>query len=144
MATGIRPQTVDVDKAIRSTFSTGLRQLKASDSEFFNYLRQIKPQVVTEDLANQIVDEYRSRMEDKLKITRRIRDKFDIFNGITYTDKRGNQKTFSDTNRVFKAITDNGLLGKPDDDLVTASKGRFIPIDPTNNQVIKELTIACF
>ena len=140
MATGIRPQTVDVDKAIRSTFSTDLRQLKASDSEFFNYLRQIKPQVVTEDLANQIVDEYRSRMEDKLKITRRIRDKFDIFNGITYTDKRGNQKTFSDTNRVFKAITDNGLLGKPDDDLVTASKGRFIPIDPTNNQVINLFT----
>jgi len=139
-ATGIRPQTVDVDKAIRSSLSTDLRQLKASDSEFFNYLREIKPQIATEDLANQIVDEYRSRMEDKLNITRRIRDKFDIFNGITYTDKRGNEKTFSDTNRVFRAVTDNGLLGRPDNDLVTASKGRFIPIDPTNNRVINLFT----
>jgi len=140
MATGIRPQTVDVDKAIRSSLSTDLRQLKASDSEFFNYLRQIKPQVVTEDLANQIVDEYRSRMEDKLNVTRRIRDKFDIFNNITYTDKKGNEKTFSDTNRVFRAVTDNGLLGKPDNDLVTASKGRFIPIDPTDRRVINLFT----
>ncbi len=139
-ATGIRPQTVDVDKAIRSSLNTDLRQLKASDSEFFNYLRQIKPQVATEDLANQIVDEYRSRMEDKLNVTRRIRDKFDIFNNITYTDKRGNEKTFSDTNRVLKAITDNGLLGSPDKDLVTASRGRFIPIDPTNQRVINLFT----
>ena len=139
-ATGIRPQTVDVDKAIRSSLSTDLRQLKASDSEFFNYLREIKPQIATEDLANQIVDEYRSRMEDKLNVTRRIRDKFDIFNGITYTDKKGNEKTFSDTNRVFRAVTDNGLLGRPDNDLVTASKGRFIPISPTNRQVINLFT----
>ncbi len=139
-ATGIRPQTVDVDKAIRSSLSTDLRQLKASDSEFFNYLREIKPQIATEDLANQIVDEYRSRMEDKLNVTRRIRDKFDIFNGITYTDKKGNEKTFSDTNRVFRAVTDNGLLGRPDNDLVTASKGRFIPINPTNRQVINLFT----
>ena len=140
MSTGIRPQTVDVDKAIRSSLGADTRQLKASDSEFFNYLRQIKPQIVTEELANSIVDEYRSRMEDKLKVTRRIQDKFNIFNNIEYTDKRGNAKKFSDTNRVFRAVTDNGRLGKIDVNLATASKGRFIPINPSDRRVINLFT----
>ena len=105
--TGIRPTTVNVDKAIGFNLSKDIKAINLLDDSFTNFVKKTVDQPYSPELGKKIVDEYRKYQDRKFEAMLDLKDKVDLFSSITYKDKDGTVRNYG-FGRIVSAITDKG------------------------------------
>jgi hypothetical protein len=118
LTTGIRTTTLDLDKALGFSLAKDIRTIGGTKKEFKNYLKRLKPQQFTPDIANDIIGKYKEYQAIKLKGFKDLSDKISLAQDITYRDQSGNEVKFGFGN-VLKAAT-NGFYYNPKEELLLA------------------------
>jgi len=157
IGTGIKPQTMNVDKSIGYTLSQDVKAIQQTGNEFVNYLRDLPREVYSPERRQDILDKYRYYQDLKYKGMQDLAGKIDRIKQIKYTDAKGQDKTI-DGKKLYRIVSDDGWYDVKDDiiyagyagqplDIVsegTAKEGVFMPDDPTDevlNQYIRSKSL---
>ena len=142
--TGIRTTTMDVDKSLGFTMSNQIKNIEATNREFMNYMRGLKPQQFTPVMAQEIVAKYRELQGIKRENFTKLAQTIDLASNMNYyaPDKSGKEQSQKyGYDRVFRAATDD-FFYKENPELVrgiaasameNASHGAFQPDDPASD-----------
>jgi len=142
--TGIRTTTMDVDKSLGFTMSSQIKNIEATNREFMNYMRGLKPQQFTPTMAQEIVSRYRELQGIKRENFTKLAQTIDLASNMNYyaPDKSGKEQSQKyGYDRVFRAATDD-FFYKENPELVrgiaasameNASHGAFQPDDPASD-----------
>ena len=80
MGTGIKPQTMNVDKSIGYTLSQDVKAIQQTGNEFVSYLRDLPSEVYTSERRQDILDKYRYYQDLKYKGMQDLAGKIDRIN----------------------------------------------------------------
>lgn len=118
LTTGIRTTTLNLNKSLGYSLAKDIRTIGGTKKEFKNYLKSLKPQQFTPDIANDIIAKYKEYQAIKLKGFQNLSDKVSLAQDLTYRDRSGNEVTFG-FGKVLDAATD-GFYYSPKEDLILA------------------------
>ena len=134
MATGVRPSTINIDKAIAYKLGTDLRNINQIDKDFLSFVSKELGAGVpyTPEKKKLIVDEYKKAMDRKREATQKLSKQTDLYYGMEYThryygdpknkkDIQEEQKEI-DAEYLLKAITDNGIRGIDENQLINVAQ----------------------
>jgi hypothetical protein len=139
--TGIRPTTMNLDKSIGFNLSKDIKAIQETEPAFMKFVSQTTDQKYTPELGKKIVDEFRKYQERKLEGMINLKDKLDLFQRITYTDKNGKEQQYN-YGRIVSAITDKGQAStRVPQELTLAKGGAFIPDSVFNKADLKRMLI---
>ena len=153
MGTGIKPQTMNVNKSIGYTLATDVRDIKNTGVEFLSYLKGLDREVYSPERRQEILDKFRYYQDLKFKGMQDLAGKIDRIKQIKYNDSKGEIGKTIDDNKLALIVTDKGwypfadeiiyanYAGSPIDliDNVKSKEGFFMPDDPDIiNLVIKD------
>lgn len=138
--TGIRPTTMNLDKAIGFNLSKDIKAIKEVENSFINFVKKTVDQPYSPDLGKKIVDEYRKYQDRKFEAMLDLRDKVELFSSITYKNK-DNEVANYDYDRMESAITDGGLAGDVPVEFKQAVGGVFVPDIVANKQAVRILIL---
>ena len=153
MGTGIKPQTMNVNKSIGYTLATDVRDIKNTGVEFLSYLKGLDREVYSPERRQEILDKFRYYQDLKFEGMQNLAGKIDRIKQIKYNDSKGKIGKTIDDNKLALIVTDKGwypfadeiiyanYAGSPIDliDNVKSKEGFFIPDDPDIiNLVIKD------
>ena len=110
--TGIKPQTMNVDKSIGFNVANDVRAIKATGSEFINYLRNLPREVYTPERRQEILDRYRYYQDLKYKGMQDLAGKIDRIKQIKYKPKGEDELVPIDENKLALIITGQGWYPK--------------------------------
>ena len=135
MGTGIKPQTMNVDKSIGYTLSQDVKAIQQTGNEFVSYLRDLPSEVYTSERRQDILDKYRYYQDLKYKGMQDLAGKIDRIKQIKYTDAKGQDKTI-DGNKLYRIVSDDGWYDVKDDIIYAGYAGN--PLDIVGNSSSKE------
>ena len=135
MGTGIKPQTMNVDKSIGYSLSQDVKAIQQTGNEFVSYLRDLPRQVYSPDRRQDILDRYRYYQDLKYKGMQDLAGKIDRIKQIKYTDAKGQDKTI-DGNKLYRIVSDDGWYDVKDDIIYAGYAGN--PLDIVGNSSSKE------
>lgn len=139
--TGIRPTTMNLDKAIGFNLSKDVKAIQETEPAFMKFVSQTTDQKYTPELGKKIVDEFRKYQERKLEGMINLKDKLDLYQGITYTDKNGKEQQYN-FGRIISAVTDKGQAStRIPQELTLAKGGAFMPDSVFNKADLKRMLI---
>lgn len=139
--TGIRPTTMNLDKAIGFNLSKDVKAIQETEPAFMKFVSQTTDQKYTPELGKKIVDEFRKYQERKFEGMINLKDKLDLYQGITYTDKNGKEQQYN-FGRIMSAITDKGQAStRIPQELTLARGGAFMPDSVFNKADLKRMLI---
>ena len=153
MGTGIKPQTMNVNKSIGYTLATDVKNIKNTGVEFLNYLKGLDREVYSPERRQEILDKFRYYQDLKFKGMQDLAGKIDRIKQIKYNDSKGEIGKTIDDNKLALIVTDKGwypfadeiiyanYAGSPIDliDNVKSKEGFFMPDNPDIiNLVIKD------
>lgn len=134
MATGVRPSTINIDKAIAYKLGTDLRNINQIDKDFLSFVSKELGAGIpyTPEKKKLIVDEYKKAMDRKREATQKLSKQTDLYYGMEYThryyadpknkkDVEEKQKEI-DAEYLIKAITDNGIRGIDENQLINVAQ----------------------
>ena len=134
MATGVRPSTINIDKAIAYKLGTDLRNINQIDKDFLSFVSKELGAGVpyTPEKKKLIVDEYKKAMDRKREAAQKLSKQTDLYYGMEYThryygdpknkkDIQEEQKEI-DAEYLIKAITDNGIRGINENQLINVAQ----------------------
>ena len=110
--TGIKPQTMNIDKSIGFNVANDVRAIKATGSEFINYLRNLPRETYTPERRQEILDRYRYYQDLKYKGMQDLAGKIDRVKQIRYKPKGQDELVNIDEQRLVKIITGGGWYPK--------------------------------
>lgn len=108
MKTGVRPTTMNVDKAIGANLAKDVKAINATEASFMKFVSELQDQVYTPELGKKIVDEYRKYQQRKFDGMVDLSDKIKLFESMKYFDKNGNERNYG-IDRIVIATTDKGF-----------------------------------
>ena len=135
MGTGIKPQTMNVDKSIGYSLSQDVKAIQQTGNEFVSYLRDLPSEVYTPERRQDILDRYRYYQDLKYKGMQDLAGKIDRIKQIKYTDAKGQDKTI-DGNKLYRIVSDDGWYDVKDDIIYAGYAGD--PLDIVGNGASKE------
>jgi len=135
MGTGIKPQTMNVDKSIGYSLSQDVKAIQQTGNEFVSYLRDLPRQVYTPERRQDILDRYRYYQDLKYKGMQDLAGKIDRIKQIKYTDAKGQDKTI-DGEKLYRIVSDDGWYDVKDDIIYAGYAGD--PLDIVGNGASKE------
>ena len=149
--TGIRTTTMDMDKSLGYTMSSQIKNIEATNREFMNYMKGIRPQQFTPEMAQEIVAKYRELQGIKRDNFTKLAQTIDLASNMNYyaPNRKGKEQSQRyGYGRVLRAATD-GFFYKESPELLRgiaastmnkASTGAFEPDNPAmDNRLIKIL-----
>jgi hypothetical protein len=136
MMTGIKPITINLDKAVGFDVSKDVKAINATKDNFLQFVRQIPDQAYTPELEEKILNEYRNLQERKRTGFRALSDKLNTISKIEYLDKQDKKRKYG-LKGIILAATDKGFYDLNEDIPVAAKtlneaaqgKGFFKPDD---------------
>jgi hypothetical protein len=123
--TGIRPTTMNVDKAIGANLAKDVKAINATEASFMKFVSETTDQVYTPELGKKIVDEYRKYQQRKFDGMVDLSDKIKLIESMKYFDKSGNERNYG-IGRIVMATTDKGFFKAPEE-IFYARQGSFVP-----------------
>jgi len=135
MGTGIKPQTMNVDKSIGYTLSEDVKAIQQTGNEFVNYLRDLPSEVYSPERRQDILDKYRYYQDLKYKGMQDLAGKIDRIKQIKYTDAKGQDKTIDGT-KLYRIVSADGWYDVKDDIIYAGYAGK--PLDIVNEGANKE------
>jgi len=151
MATGVRPSTINIDKAIAYKLGTDLKNINQIDKDFFSFISKELGTGVpyTPEKKKLIVDEYKKAMDRKREATQKLSKQTDLYSGMEYThryyadpknkkDVKEEQKEI-DAEYLINAVTNSGLYDLNEQQMLNigqsisnAEDRVFVPNDPSS------------
>lgn len=151
MATGVRPSTINIDKAIAYKLGTDLKNINQIDKDFFSFISKELGTGVpyTPEKKKLIVDEYKKAMDRKREATQKLSKQTDLYSGMEYThryyadpknkkDVKEEQKEI-DAEYLINAVTNSGLYDLNEQQelniaqsISNAEDRVFVPNDPSS------------
>jgi len=140
MFTGIRTTTMDVNKSLGYTLSKQIKNIDATQKDFYQYMRELKPQEFTPDIAQNIINRYRELQGVKRDNFAKMAQTINMAQNMTYYDKSGREKKFG-YGKVLQAATDDFFYkenpelfrGIAASTMDQASTGAFMPDNPAGD-----------
>jgi hypothetical protein len=138
--TGIRTTTMDVNKSLGYTLSKQIKNIDATNKSFLQYMREIKPQEFTPDMAKDIIATYKDLQGVKRDNFTKMAQTISLAENMMYYDKSGKEKRYG-YDRVLQAATDDFfykaqpeiLSGIASSITEKAQAGIFHPDNPAND-----------
>jgi len=139
LTTGMRPTTVNVNKAIGLNLFKDFKAINQLDANFYDFIsKEVATVPYTADIEKSIVEKYKELQDRKLEATKDVAKKVKLFSDLEYLEKtkensKGIKKKLGNGG-VYLAVTNNGTF-KADPELIYAfnnakasiDKGIFIP-----------------
>jgi len=144
MKTGVRPNTMNLDKAVGFDISKDIKTINATKDNFLNFVRQIPDQQYTPEIEEQILNEYRNLQNRKRDGFKALSDKLGVISKIQYQDKQDKTKTYG-LQGIVKAATDKGFYNLKEEiplaraTINNADKGVFRPDDVVSDKRFMQL-----
>jgi hypothetical protein len=134
MTSGIRPITMNLEKAVGFNLSDDIRKLNTTKDAFMKTLQDLPDQPYTPEIRQTLMNRYRELQEAKYKSMQDLSDKIQIFKQVSYTNKEGNKTPFG-LERILSSVTDKFYYKIPDEVIyanrvkegLEAEGGIFIP-----------------
>ena len=136
LKTGIRTTTMDVNKSLGYTLSKQIKNIDATKKDFLQYMRELKPQEFTPDIAQDIIAKYKDLQGVKRDNFIKMAQTINMAQNMSYYDKSGKERKFG-YGKVLQAATDdffykeNPELGRglAAAQVREARRGSFMPDD---------------
>ena len=136
--TGIRPQTVNMDKAINFSIMKDIGGIDTTENAFKTYLKQLKDAPYSPKREAEILEKYREYQDRKLEAMQNIHDKISVVEGMPFVNKDGKEETYSFKRIIEKSAREG--FGKISRNLILqANEGTFIPDNILDKQLIEIL-----
>ena len=134
MTSGIRPITMNLEKAVGFNLSDDIRKLNTTKDAFMKTLQDLPDQPYTPEIRQTLMNRYRELQEAKYKSMQDLSDKIQIFKQVSYTNKEGKKTPFG-LERILSSVTDKFYYKIPDEVIyanrvkegLEAEGGIFIP-----------------
>ena len=134
--TGIRTTTMDVNKSLGYTLSKQIKNIDATKKDFLQYMRELKPQEFTPDIAQDIIAKYKDLQGVKRDNFTKMAQTINMAQNMSYYDKSGKERKFG-YGKVLQAATDNFFYkenpelgrGLAAAQISEARRGSFMPDD---------------
>jgi len=104
--TGMRPQTIDIEKAMGYNLSKDIRVINNIPKVFNRFVSELDDIEYTPEVGEKIVNKYLELQDRKLFGVNNLSDKIRIFSNVSYYDLN-NKEVFFDQTGVLAAATDN-------------------------------------
>ena len=136
--TGMRPQTMDVEKAMGYSLSKDIKVINNIPKVFNRFVNDLEDDIYTPEIGEKIVNKYLELQDRKYFGVSNLSDKIRLFSNVSYYDL-DNKKVDFDIDGVLAAATDN-FWYDPDERLLTSSTnksikdGTFLADDPIKDK----------
>ena len=136
--TGMRPQTMDVEKAMGYSLSKDIKVINNIPKVFNRFVNDLEDDIYTPEIGEKIVNKYLELQDRKYFGVNNLSDKIRLFSNVSYYDL-DNKKVDFDIDGVLAAATDN-FWYDPDERLLTSSTnksikdGTFLADDPIKDK----------
>ena len=126
--TGIRKQTINLNKQLGYNIYEDLEEIKKSTSEFKNLLnKEIPVKILDQKEKEDIINKYLEIQLNKKEAQARLYDKLKVFQELSYTDKKGVQRKLG-LGGVQKLLSNSGMKNLNNTLLNSlGNKNSFIP-----------------
>ena len=122
--TGMRPQTMDVEKAMGYSLSKDIKIINNIPKVFNRFVDKLGDKEYTPEIGKKIVNKYLELQERKYFGLNNLSDKIRLFSNVSYYDL-DNKKVDFDITGVVRAATDD-FWYDPDDMLLMSSTNKSI------------------
>ena len=122
--TGMRPQTMDVEKAMGYSLSKDIKVINNIPKVFNRFVNDLEDDIYTPEIGEKIVNKYLELQDRKYFGVSNLSDKIRLFSNVSYYDL-DNKKVDFDIDGVLAAATDN-FWYDPDERLLTSSTNKSI------------------
>ena len=142
-ATGMRPQTMDVEKAMGYSLSKDIKVINNIPKVFNRFVAELEDDTYTPEIGEKIVNKYLELQDRKYFGISNLSDKIRLFSNVSYYDL-DNKKVDFDIDGVLAAATDN-FWYDPDERLLTSSTnksikdGTFLADDPIKDKRLHKI-----